>query len=72
MTPANNLWYCLGACQIGGTVIDWVVRAEEISFRHAVELLHIDALPSASVGALHLRFQAGQRRNGAPLQPLGI
>ena len=26
ITPAKNLWHCLGACQAGGTVIDWVIR----------------------------------------------
>ena len=41
ITPAKNLWHCLGACQAGGTAIDWVMRAEGISFRHAVELLQI-------------------------------
>jgi DNA primase len=45
ITPAKNLWHCLGACQAGGTVIDWVMRAEGVSFRHAVELLQSDALP---------------------------
>jgi hypothetical protein len=25
VTPAKNLWHCLGACQAGGTVIDWVM-----------------------------------------------
>ena len=39
ISPAKNLWHCLGACQAGGTVIDWVMRAEGVSFRHAVELL---------------------------------
>ena len=48
VTPAKNLWHCLGACQIGGTVIDWVMRAEGISFRHAVELLQNDVLPLAA------------------------
>ena len=24
VTPAKNLWNCLGACQTGGSVIDWV------------------------------------------------
>lgn len=28
VTPAKNLWHCLGACQAGGTVIDWVVKSE--------------------------------------------
>src|SRR5439155_633526 len=29
----------LGACQQGGSVIDWVMRRNGVSFRHAVELL---------------------------------
>jgi DNA primase catalytic core len=33
------LWHCLGACGTGGTVIDWVMRAEGLSFRHAAERL---------------------------------
>jgi len=51
VTPAKNLWHCLGACQVGGTVIDWVMRAEGISFRHAVELLQNEALPAAPASA---------------------
>ncbi|MBK8938277.1 MAG: toprim domain-containing protein [Polyangiaceae bacterium] len=39
VTPSANLWHCLGACQAGGSVIDFVMRAEGVSFRHAVELL---------------------------------
>ena len=39
ISPDKNLWHCLGACQTGGSVIDWVMRVEGISFRHAVELL---------------------------------
>ena len=45
ITPEKNLWHCLGACQAGGTVIDWVMKAEGLSFRHAVEVLRKD-LPS--------------------------
>src|SRR5690606_39376816 len=45
ITPSKNLWHCLGACQAGGTVIDWVMRAEGVRFRHAVELLR-EGLPS--------------------------
>ena len=48
ITPAKNLWHCLGACQAGGSVIDWVMKAEGVSFRHAVELLLADYQPSAS------------------------
>jgi DNA primase catalytic core len=42
ISPKKNLWHCLGACQTGGTVIDWVMKAEGVSFRHAVELLRAD------------------------------
>jgi len=39
ISPKKNLWHCLGACSAGGSVIDWVMRSEGVSFRHAVELL---------------------------------
>jgi DNA primase len=39
VSPHTNLWHCLGACQIGGSVIDWVMKFEGVSFRHAVERL---------------------------------
>ncbi|MDB4913028.1 MAG: primase [Gemmatimonadetes bacterium] len=41
VTPAKNLWHCLGACQAGGSAIDWVMRTDRVSFRHAVELLRM-------------------------------
>jgi DNA primase catalytic core len=47
ITPAKNLWHCLGACNAGGSSIDWVMRANGVSFRHAVELLRADHLPLA-------------------------
>ncbi|MES9990720.1 MAG: CHC2 zinc finger domain-containing protein [Candidatus Thiodiazotropha sp.] len=46
ISPEKNLWHCLGACQTGGSVIDWVMKAEGVSFRHAVELLLADYAPS--------------------------
>ena len=46
ITPKQNLWHCLGACQCGGSVIDWAMKAEGVSFRHAVELLQTDYAPS--------------------------
>lgn len=53
ISPNKNLWHCLGACQTGGSVIDWVMRAQGVSFRHAVELLRADhpslAQPAAPV-----------------------
>lgn len=38
VTPAKNLWHCFG-CGAGGGSIDWVMKKNGVSFRHAVELL---------------------------------
>ncbi|MBK9374070.1 MAG: toprim domain-containing protein [Holophagales bacterium] len=46
VTPAKNLWHCLGECQTGGSPIDWVMKAEGVSFRHAVEILRADFFPT--------------------------
>jgi DNA primase catalytic core len=43
VTPAKGLWHCMGACHAGGTAIDWVMLAQAVSFRHAVELLRSGA-----------------------------
>jgi DNA primase catalytic core len=39
VSPTKNLWRCHGACQVGGSVVDFVMRVEAVSFRHAVDLL---------------------------------
>ena len=46
--PVQNIWNCQGACRKGGSVIDWVMHAEGVSFRHACELLREDHLPLAA------------------------
>ena len=46
--PAKNVWDCKGACGEGGDVIEWVMRAEGISFSLAIELLKRNYLPSAA------------------------
>jgi len=46
--PVKNVWHCKGACSEGGDVIQWVMRAEGISFTHAVALLKRNYLPSAT------------------------
>jgi len=48
ISPQKNLWNCLGACGRGRSAIDWVMRAEGVSFRHAVELLRQEHLPLAA------------------------
>jgi DNA primase catalytic core len=65
ITPAKNLWHCLGACNAGGTSIDWVMRANGVSFRHAVELLRADYLPLAR-GATELLGQRPVKKSTVP------
>jgi DNA primase len=45
LTPSRGLWHCLGACQAGGTVIDWVMKAERLDFREAVDKLLAEFFP---------------------------
>ncbi len=59
VSPKTNLWHCLGACQAGGSVIDWVMRSDGVSFREAVERLReqtgegvaVSAKPAVSLAA---------------------
>ena len=46
ITPAKNLWHCFG-CGVGGGPIDWIMKMQGVSFRHAVELLR-EGLPLAA------------------------
>ncbi|HTW59554.1 MAG TPA: CHC2 zinc finger domain-containing protein [Terriglobales bacterium] len=66
ITPSKNLWNCLGACRRGGTVIDWIMLAEGVSFRHAVELLRED-LPLASNNT-----RPGVQRSTVPKLPAPV
>ena len=68
ITPERNLWHCLGACQAGGSVIDWVMRAEAVSFRHAVELLRKD-LPSLAAEAAESAAKPPPKKTLVPKLP---
>jgi len=46
--PAKNVWHCKGACGEGGDVIQWVMRAEGVSFNHALEMLKREHFPLAA------------------------
>lgn len=39
--PAANTWHC-AVCDTGGGPVEWIMRAEGVSRRHAVELLRAD------------------------------
>lgn len=64
ISPAKNLWHCMGACQEGGSVIDWVMRWEGVSFRHAVELLRDGVAPSTGPVAARTSGARPARSNG--------
>ncbi|PHM37745.1 DNA primase [Xenorhabdus mauleonii] len=38
ITPSKNLYHCFG-CDAGGSVLDWVMKTEGLSLRHACERL---------------------------------
>jgi DNA primase len=42
VSAKKNIWNCLGACRTGGSVIDWVMKAEGVAFRAAVDRLRED------------------------------
>jgi hypothetical protein len=42
IVPETNVWRCDGACKTRGHVVDWVMKAEGVSQRLAVELLRAD------------------------------
>jgi DNA primase catalytic core len=58
VTPSKNLWHCFG-CGLGGGPVDWAMKANGISFRHAVELLRegISSL-AAKAGTAHSTVRA--------------
>ncbi len=45
ISTKTNLFNCFG-CGAGGSVIDWVMKTEGVSFRHAVELLRAEHFPA--------------------------
>jgi len=69
ITPAKNLFHCFG-CGVGGSVIDWVMKTQGVSFRHAVELLKSDTpfVAESSVSKLpSVVKQATVRKLASPL-----
>ena len=67
ITPSKNLWHCFG-CQVGGGVVDWVMKLRGVSFRHAVELLKDEtALTSLAAGGSHPIKQSTVRSLAAPV-----
>jgi DNA primase len=68
ITPAKNLWHCLGACRSGGSVIDWVMKTNGVSFRHAVELLRADHPSLAAPGPIVRKATTAAVKLEAPFE----
>ena len=69
ITPVKNLWHCLGACRTGGSVIDWVMKANGVSFRHAVELLRANHSSLAAPGPIVRKATTTAVKLEAPFAP---
>ena len=68
ITPSKNLWNCLGACQEGGDVINWVMKSESVSFRHAVEILRDEGSITVSGGPIKpLKSHRSRGKLAAPI-----
>ena len=65
VSVAKNLFRCFG-CDVGGGVIDWVMKREGVSFRHAVELLR-DGAPLDTPASLSPPVRATVRKLAAPV-----
>ncbi|MVF14899.1 toprim domain-containing protein [Ketobacter sp. MCCC 1A13808] len=61
VSPKTNLWHCMGACQMGGSVIDWVMKSQGVSFRYAVELLRNDHPELASQNTQPVKYSTARK-----------
>lgn len=65
VSVGKNLFHCFG-CQASGGVIDWVMKREGVSFRHAVELLR-DGAPLDTPASSSSPVRATVRKLAAPV-----
>jgi DNA primase len=66
ISPDKNLWHCMGACQEGGSVIDWVMKSEGVSLRHALEILKQRENPDVLGGEIKHIKRATVRKLDSP------
>jgi DNA primase catalytic core len=66
VTVAKNLFHCFG-CHAAGGVIDWVMKHQGVSFRHAVELLRDGAALDAPSSSSSSPIRATVRKLAAPV-----
>jgi len=69
ISPAKNVYHCFG-CGAKGSVIDWVMKTQSVSFPHAMELLKSGS-PSALAVSHNNRDKTKVKRSGMThLEPL--
>jgi hypothetical protein len=61
-----------GACGEGGDVILWVLRAEGVSFNHAVEMLKRDYFPSVLGGTKSTGLKRADPPRSAPWPEINL
>ena len=70
VSERKNLWNCFG-CGVGGGPIDWVMKSQGVSFRHAVELLRAEVGSVASSSAAGSSAAVASATEGAtPAAPV--
>jgi DNA primase catalytic core len=62
ISPETNLWHCLGACNVGGSVVDWVMKVEGLSFRHAIEFLRDGRVAETATTSGHIVRKASVKK----------
>ena len=67
ITPLKNLWHCFG-CGAAGGPIDWVIKKNGVSFRHAVELLR-EGLPGLDSLAAKAAVNSSMNSFVSPAEP---
>ena len=77
INPTGNTWTCSGKCKIkNGSVIDWIIKSEGVSKKHAIELLKSDfgtetVKPSKGKNVGSQNLSPLRRRVSQNLSPLG-
>ncbi|WP_284285400.1 CHC2 zinc finger domain-containing protein, partial [Marinibactrum halimedae] len=65
ISPESNLFNCFG-CGAGGSVIDWVMKTQSVSFRFACEMLQKD-LGVIAENSTSARIKNTKTKLAAPL-----
>ena len=69
ISPSKNVYHCFG-CDASGSVIDWVMNTQSVSFPHAMELLR-SGNPSALAVSHNSKDKTKVKRSGMThLEPL--